>query len=155
MLEIGTKAEEFTLYDTDKKERKLSEFLTKGKRTILAFYPGAFTGVCDKEMCTFRDMFTDLQRLNANLVGISVDAPWAQKTFAEKYSLNFPLLCDFNLEVTRKFGVMWEGLGGVKGYESANRAVFVLDDQGRVLFTWAAPNPGVLPDFEAIKKSLA
>ena len=154
MLQVGAKAEEFTLYDSDKKERKLSEFLTKGRRTILAFYPGAFTGVCDKEMCTFRDMFTDLQRLNANLVGISVDAPWAQKTFAEKYNLNFPLLCDFNLAVTQKFGVMWKDLGGVKGYESANRAIFVLDDQAKVLYSWAAPNPGVLPDFEAIKKSL-
>jgi peroxiredoxin len=154
MLQAGAKAEEFTLYDSDKKERNLSEFLAKGKRTILAFYPGAFTGACDKEMCTFRDMFTDLQRLNANLVGISVDAPWAQKTFAEKYNLNFPLLCDFNLAVTQKFGVMWKDLGGVKGYESANRAIFVLDDQGKVLYSWAAPNPGVLPDFEAIKKSL-
>jgi len=154
MLQVGMKAEEFTLYDKDKKERKLSEFLTKGKRTILAFYPGAFTGVCDKEMCTFRDMFSDLERLNANLVGISVDGPWAQKAFAEKYELKFPLLCDFNLEVIQKFGVMWKGLGGVNGYESANRAIFVLDDGGRVLYSWAAPNPGVLPDFEEIKKNL-
>ena len=155
MLQVGMKAEEFTLYDADKKERKLSEFLTKGKRTILAFYPGAFTGVCDKEMCTFRDMFSDLQKLNANLVGISVDAPWAQKAFAEKYGLKFPLLCDFNLEVIQKFGVMWKGLGGVNGYESSNRAIFVLDDGGKVLYSWAAPNPGVLPDFEEIKKNLA
>ncbi len=154
MLQVGMKAEEFTLYDADKKERKLSEFLTKGKRTILAFYPGAFTGVCDKEMCTFRDMFSELERLNANLVGISVDAPWAQKAFVEKYGLKFPLLCDFNLAVIQKFGVMWKGLGGVNGYESSNRAVFVLDDGGKVLYSWAAPNPGVLPDFEEIKKNL-
>ena len=155
MLTVGAKAEGFTLYDADKKERSLSEFLTKGKRTILAFYPGAFTGVCDQEMCTFRDMFSDLQNLNANLVGVSVDAPWAQKAFAAKYSLTFPLLCDFNRDVVRKYGVVWKNLGGVKGYESANRAILVLDDGGTVLYSWVAPSPGVLPNFEEIKKNLA
>src|SRR5271169_2249287 len=116
MLQVGAIAEGFTLYDADKKERRLSEFLIKGKRTILAFYPGAFTGVCDQEMCTFRDMFSDLEKLNANLVGISVDAPWAQKAFAEKYGLKFPLLCDFKLEVIKRYGVTWKNLGGVNGY---------------------------------------
>jgi peroxiredoxin len=155
MLQAGTKAEPFTLYDENKKERSLSEFLVKGKRTIVAFYPGAFTGVCDTEMCTFRDMFSDLQKLNANLVGISVDAPWAQKAFSEKYGLKFPLLCDFKREVTRKYGVVWQDLAGVKGYECANRAIFILDDEGKITFSWLAPNPGVLPDFEAIKRNLA
>ena len=133
MLQVGAEAELFTLYDADKKERSLSEFLVKGKRTILAFYPGAFTGVCDTEMCTFRDMFSDLQKLNGNLVGISVDAPWSQKAFAEKYGLKFPLLCDFKREVTRRYGVVWQDLGGVKGYECANRAIFILDDSGKIL----------------------
>ena len=154
MLPVGAKAEGFTLYDADKKERNLSEFLVKGKRTILAFYPGAFTGVCDKEWCTLRDMFSDLERLDANVVGISVDAPWAQKAFVEKYNLNFPLLCDFNREVIRKFGVVWKNLGGVNGYECANRAILVLDGEGTIRYSWLAPNPGVLPDFEEIKKNL-
>ena len=93
--------------------------------------------------------------MNANLVGISVDAPLAQKAFAEKYDLKFPLLCDFKREVIRKYGVVWKNLGGVNGYEYANRAIFVLDDSGEVLYSWVAPNPGVLPDFEEIKKNLA
>jgi peroxiredoxin len=155
MPKVGTTAEGFTLYDADKKERKLSEFLTKGKRTILAFYPGAFTGVCTQEMCTFRDMFSDLEKMNANLVGISVDAPFAQKAFAEKYALNFPLLCDFKREVVQKYDVVWKSLGGVNGYDTSNRAVFILDDGGRVLYSWMAPNPGVLPNFEEIKTNLA
>lgn len=154
MPQVGSVAPSFTLYDADKKERKLSEFLSEGKKTILAFYPGAFTGTCTQEMCAFRDMFSDLQRMNANLVGISVDAPFAQKAFAERYGLSFPLLCDFKREVARNYGIVWNDLSGVRGYEAANRAVFVLDGTGRISYAWAAPNPGVLPDFDAIKKSL-
>ena len=154
MPEVGDKAPDFTLYDYDKKVHNLSEFLTKGKRTILAFYPGAFTGVCDQEMCAFRDMYGELQKMNGVLVGISVDAPWAQKGFAEKYGLVFPLLCDFKRETIQKYGVVWKNLGGVEGYECANRAIFVTDDSGKILFKWVAENPGKLPDFEAIKKAL-
>jgi peroxiredoxin len=155
MPQVGSAAPGFTLYDADKKERGLSEFLNRGKRTILAFYPGAFTGTCTQEMCTFRDMFPDLTKMNGQLVGISVDAPFAQKAFADKNNLSFPLLCDFKREVIQSYGVVWKDLGGVKGYESANRVIFILDDTGKVVYTWAAPNPGVLPDFEEIKKNLA
>ncbi len=155
MLVAGSRVEDFTLYDAEKKERKLSEFLVKGRRTILAFFPGAFTGVCDKEMCTFRDMFTELEKMNANLVGVSVDAPFAQKAFVDKYGLTFPLLCDFSREVIQKYGLIWKDLGGVKGYDTSNRAIFVLDENGKVLYSWLAPSPGVLPDFEEIRRNLA
>ena len=154
MPEVGQAAADFRLFDMAKKERGLSEFLVKGHRTIIAFFPGAFTGVCDKEFCAFRDMFDELKKLNGELVGVSVDAPWASKAFAEKYGFTFTLLCDFTREVVRKYDVVWNDLGGVKGYVVANRAIFVLDDEGRVLYKWVAPNPGVLPDFEAIKKAL-
>jgi glutaredoxin-dependent peroxiredoxin len=151
---VGEKAPDFTLYDADRKLRKLSEFLVKGKRTVMAFFPGAFTGVCTQEFCTFRDMYPELEKLNGMVVGISVDAPFAQKAFAEKHSLTMPLLCDFKREVIRKYDVVWKNLGGVEGYDSANRAIFVVDDAGKVLFRWVAENPGKLPDFEAIKKAL-
>jgi len=154
MPRIGEKVPDFALYDYDKKVRKLSEFLVKGKKTILAFFPGAFTGTCTKEMCAFRDMYGELEKLNGMVVGISVDAPFAQKAFAEKYSLTFPLLCDFKREVIVKYGVVWKNLGGVEGYDTANRAIFVLDDSGKVLFKWVAENPGTLPDFDAVKKTL-
>ena len=154
MTNVGDTAPDFALYDYDKKVRKLSEFLTKGKKTILAFFPGAFTGTCTQEMCTFRDMYADLEKLNGNVVGVSVDAPFAQKAFAEKYSLKFPLLCDFKREAVNMYGVGWKNLSGVEGYDSANRAIFVLDDSGRVQYKWVAESPGVLPDFEAIKKAL-
>jgi glutaredoxin-dependent peroxiredoxin len=152
--EVGDKAPDFSLYDYDRKVRRLSEFLVKGKKTILAFFPGAFTGACTKEMCTFRDMYGDLESLHGMVVGVSVDAPFAQKGFAERYNLTFPLLCDFKREVVPKYGVVWHNLSGVEGYECANRAIFILDETGRIQFKWVAPDPGTLPDFEAIKKAL-
>ncbi len=154
MPNIGEKAPDFVLYDSEKKQRKLSEFLTKGRKTILAFFPGAFTGVCTQEMCSFRDMHGELQKLNGVVVGVSVDAPFAQKAFVEKNGLTFPLLCDFKREVIQTYGVVWKNLGGVEGYVCANRAIFLLDDSGKVIFKWVADNPGQLPDFEAIKKAL-
>jgi peroxiredoxin len=105
-------------------------------------------------MCTFRDMFSDLEKMNGQLVAVSVDAPFAQKAFAEKYGLNFPLLCDFKREVVKNYGIVWNNLSGVNGYDSANRAIFILDDAGKITYSWIAPNPGVLPDFDAIKKNL-
>jgi peroxiredoxin len=154
MVAIGDRAPDFALYDYDKKVRKLSEFLTKGTKTILAFFPGAFTGTCTQEMCTFRDIYGELAKLDGMVVGVSVDAPFAQKAFAEKYNLTFPLLCDFRREVIKKYGVVWKNLGGVEGYDTANRAIFVLDDSGKVQYKWVAENPGTLPDFEEIKKAL-
>ncbi|QQG48387.1 MAG: redoxin domain-containing protein [archaeon] len=154
MPEVGDKAPDFTLYDHDRKLRQMSEFLAKDRRTILAFFPGAFTGVCDKEMCTFRDMYGDLEGLHGNVVGISVDAPFSNKAFAEKYSLTFPLLSDFKKETIQNYGVVWNNLAGVQGYVCANRAIFIVDDAAKVLFKWVAPNPGTLPDFEAVKKAL-
>jgi peroxiredoxin len=154
MLEVGDKAPEFALYDYNKKLRQSSEFLVKGHKTIFAFFPGAFTGACTQEMCTFRDMYGELEKMNGSVVGISVDAPFAQKAFAEKNGLAFPLLCDFQREVVRKYGVVWNKLGGVEGYVSANRAIFVVNDQGKILFKWVAPDPGTLPDFDAVKKAI-
>ncbi|MDV3278648.1 MAG: peroxiredoxin [Nitrososphaerales archaeon] len=148
---VGERAPEFTLYDADKKERKLSELLTKGRKTILAFFPGAFTGTCTTEMCTFRDMFDELQKLNAAVVGVSVNDPFSNKAFAEKNGLQFPLLCDFKREVTQSYGVLWNDLSGVKGYNVANRAIFVLNDKGNIVYSWVAPNPGTLPYFDEIK----
>jgi len=154
MPEVGDRAPDFALYDYNRKLRQMSEFNVEGHKTIFAFFPGAFTGVCDQEMCAFRDMYGELEKMNGGVVGISVDAPFAQKGFAEKYGLAFPLLCDFKREVIQNYGVVWNNLGGVQGYVCANRAIFVVDDAGKILFKWVAPNPGTLPDFEAVKKAL-
>lgn len=154
MPEVGDRAPDFLLYDTERKERKLSEFLKKGEKTILAFFPGAFTSVCTQELCTFRDMLSELQKLNAQVVAVSVDSPFSQKAFAEKYGLNFTLLSDFKREVIQEYGVTWNNLAGINGYVSANRAIFIIDRNGTIKYKWVAPNPGVLPDFEKIKDVL-
>jgi glutaredoxin-dependent peroxiredoxin len=154
MVKAGDSAPDFVLYDADRKERRLSELLTDGRKTILVFFPGAFTGVCTTEMCAFRDMYGELQKLNGAVVGISVNDPFANKAFAEKHGLQFPLLSDFNREVVQKYGILWKDLGGVKGYDAANRAVFVLDGNGKIAYAWVAPSLGTLPDFEEIKAVL-
>ena len=154
LLKAGDKAPDFTLYDADKKERSLSGLLTKGGKTVLAFFPGAFTGVCTTEMCTFRDMFDELQKMKGTVVGISVNDPFSNKAFAEKHNLQFTLLSDFKREVTQKYGVSWADLGGVKGYNVANRAIFVVNDSGSVVYSWVAPNPGTLPNFDEIRSAL-
>lgn len=154
MLKVGDKAPEFALHDTELKIRKESEFLAEGEKTIFAFFPGAFTGGCTTEMCTFRDMYQDLQKLNAKVVGISVDSPFSNKGFAEKHGITFPLLSDYKRETIKDYGVTWEGLAGLAGYESANRAVFVVDGSGKIAYEWVGENPGSLPDFDAIKKEL-
>ncbi|TAK60191.1 MAG: peroxiredoxin [Bacteroidetes bacterium] len=151
---VGEKAPNFTLIDTDRKERSLSEFL--GKKTVLAFYPGAFTGVCTKEMCTFRDSMANLNSLNAQIVGISVDSPFANKGFSDANKLNFPLLSDFTRNVSKVYCGVYEDFAGLKGYTASKRAIFVLDKDGVVKYSWVSEsNPGAEPPFDEINKALA
>ena len=150
---VGDKAPDFTLYDTEKKPRSLKEFL--GKKTVLAFYPGAFTGVCTKEMCTFRDSLTRFNALNAQVVGISVDAPFANKAFATQNNLQFPLLSDFNRTALKAYGIVHEGSSGLNGYSTSKRSVFVLDKDGIVRYAWISDNPGVEPNYDEVTKALS
>lgn len=152
-LTIGSKAPNFTLFDTDRKERALREFL--GKKTVLVFYPGAFTGICTKELCAFRDTMTNFNNMNAQVIGISVDGPFANKAFAENNQLTFPLLSDYTTEVSKKFGGVHEDFAGMKGYTAAKRAVFVLDKGGVVKYTWISDDPGIEPPYDEINKALA
>jgi len=151
-LKVGDKAADFTMYDTDKKERSLKEFA--GKKTVLAFYPGAFTGVCTREMCTFRDALANFNAVNAQVVGISVDSPFANKGFAAANNLNFPLLSDFSRSVSTVYTGLQKEFSGLKGYETAKRAVFVLDPQGTVRYAWITDNPGEEPDYNAVTKAV-
>jgi len=149
----GDKAPSFTLFDTDRKERSLSEFL--GKKTVLAFYPGAFTGVCTKEMCTLRDSIAELGKLNAQVVGISVDSPFANKGFKDTNRLDFPLLSDFSRSTSSAYVGLYDGFGGIPGYTAAKRAVIILDEKGVVTYLWVTENPGTEPDYAEVKKALA
>ena len=151
-ITVGTKAPDFKLVDTDKKERTLAEFLDQ--KTILAFYPGAFTGVCTKEFCALRDAMTNFNNMNAQVVGISVDSPFANKAFADVNKLTFPLLSDLSKEVSKKYCGLYEDFAGVKGYTASKRSVFVLDKAGVVKYSWVSENPGAEPPYEEINKAL-
>ena len=147
---IGESAPNFTLKNTEKSDVSLSDY--KGKTVILAFYPGAFTGVCDNEMCAFQDNFGKLSNSNAAVIGISVDSPWANAEFASKYNLEFELLSDIDREVVEAYDAKFVGLGGIEGYVSANRVIIIIDGEGIIKHRWVAENPGVEPDYDAIIK---
>ena len=152
-VEIGQKLDDFQLPDQDKNPRALKDLL--GKKTVVAFFPGAFTGGCTKEMCTFRDSMRDLNELNANVVAISVNDPWSNKGFATANNLQFPLLSDYTRETVTKLNIFHNDFGGLKGYTAAKRSVFILDDKGIVRYKWISEDPGKQPDYEEIKKELA
>lgn len=151
VLRLGQKAPEFSLPDADKKMRFLSEF-TKQGTVILAFFPFAFSGTCDKEMCMFRDGFGSLQQAGAQLVGVSVDSSFALKAFAQTYNLQFPLLSDFNKKVAKLYGVLqdpWVGFG-YKGV--AKRAVMVVDRRGMLRYKWVTDVPSDEPPYTEVTK---
>jgi len=152
-VEVGHKPPDFQLPDQNMKQRTLSDFL--GKKTVLAFFPGAFTSVCTKEMCTFRDSMQVLNSLNAQVVGISVNDPFTNKAFAEANKLRFPILSDYTRDTIRKFSVFHEDFAGLKGYIAAKRSVFVLDSNGTVRYKWVSEDPGKQPDYGEVKNVLA
>ena len=152
-VEVGQTAPEFSLYDQDRKERSLDEF--KGKNVVLAFYPGAFTGTCTTEMCALRDRIDQFNSLNAQVLGISVDPPFAQKAWADANNLNFPILSDFNRQVVNQYDVALPNLAGLQGYTAADRAVFVVDKEGVLRYKWVAPSPVDEPDYEELRQTLA
>ena len=152
MLNVNDVAPDFTLKNTNKEDVSLSQF--NDKTVVLAFYPGAYTGVCDTEMCTLQDNLKAFDELEATVLGISVDSPWANGGFSKQYNLEFELLSDFNREVIKSYDVVFEGLGGIEGYTCANRAVYIVQD-GVIKYAWeASPNPGVEPDYDEIKNTL-
>jgi len=152
MVEIGQTAPDVELVDTERKAVKISEL--KGKTTVLAFYPGAFTGVCTKEMCTFRDSLSKFNDLNANIIGISVDPPFSNKAFKDANKLNFTILSDYNRTAVKAFGIAHDDFAGLKGYTSAKRSVFILDNGGVIRYKWVSDNPGVEPNYEQISKEI-
>ena len=153
MPEVGEKAPDFTLPDQDLKQRSLSEF--RGRKVVLAFYPGAFTSVCTKEMCSLRDSMSRFNELDAVVLGISVNDPFTQKAFAEANKLNFPLLSDYNREVIRKYGVYHENFVNLKGYTAAKRAVFIIDREGVIKYKWVSDDPLKEPDYDEIIRELS
>lgn len=143
----------FTLFDASRKAVSLSDFA--GKTVVLAFFPAVFTGVCTKEMCTFRDSLSAYNQIGAAVLGICVDAPFANAAFAEKNALNFPILSDYERKVTRAYEVALDDFAGLAGYTASKRAVFVIDKSGTIRYRWVAENPGLEPDYNEVKAAVA
>lgn len=152
-VSVGQKAPNFTLPDITKKMVSLSDF--SGKKVVLLFYPGAFTGVCEKEMCTFRDSLTEFNSFNAQVIGISVDSPFANKGFAEKNGITFPLLSDYTKSVAEQYCGLFQNFAGLTGLTVSNRAVFVINEQGTVTYRWIGESPGLEPPYDEVKKATA
>lgn len=150
-LQIGDKAPDFNLYSSDLTEVSLAAF--KGKKVIIHFFPMAFTGTCTEQLCTMRDNFSFYEGINAQVIGISVDSPFSLAKFKEAQNYQFPLLSDFNKEVSVAYDAFYdEFVFGLKGV--SKRAAFVVDEEGKIIYAEVLENAGDLPDFKAINDTL-
>ena len=147
MVNVGDAAPDFTLKAHDKSEVTLSSF--SGSRVILSFYPAAFTGVCQSQVCTINDQQQALTSANCVVLGISVDAPFSNNAFRDANDIDYPLLSDVHRDVIESYGVTFENFV-IDGYTVAQRSVFVVEADGTIGYAWYAENPGVEPDYEAL-----
>jgi peroxiredoxin len=149
--DVGSKAPDFTLMNQDRQPVTLSA--QRGHPVVLAFFPAAFSSVCQKELCTFRDSMATLNSAKAEVFGISVDTFFALKAFQDREKLNFSLLSDFNKQVIRDYGVFNEDMIGLKGI--AKRAVFVLDKDGVIRHREVLEDARNEPDYQKVFGALA
>ncbi len=148
---VGQKAPDFGLFDTDKKKISLSDY--QGKNVVILFFPMAFTSVCTTELCNVRDNISFYNNTNAEVLGISVDSPFTLAKFKEDQHLNFPLLSDFNKEVSEQYGALYENfVFDMKGV--SKRAAFVIDKEGTIRYAEVLENAGEVPNFQAIQETL-
>jgi peroxiredoxin len=149
--DIGSIAPDFTLVNQDREPVTLSQL--RGRPVVLAFFPAAFSSVCTKELCTFRDGMSGLEKAKAQVFGISVDSFFALKAFHDQQGFKFALLSDFNKQVIRDYGVFNEDMIGLKGI--AKRAVFVLDAHGVVRYREVLEDARNEPDYQKVYDTLA
>lgn len=150
-IKTGTIAPGFTLYSSDKSKVSLNDF--KDKNVLLLFFPLAFTGTCTKELCGVRDNISMYNNSNAQVLAISVDSIYTLAKYKEEQHLNFPLLSDFNKDVSEIYGSLYPVFGfEMKGV--SKRSAFVIDKEGIVQYAEVLENAGEIPDFSAIEKTL-
>lgn len=147
-LNVGAAAPDFSLLDATMNTVSLSSL--KGKSVVVAFYPAAFTGVCANEVCAIQDNLAKLNAVNATVVGISADTPFANNAFGVANSISFPLLSDLDLATITAYDVRFNDFAGIKGLTRSARAVFVVDPAGVISYVEVTENPGVEPDYAAL-----
>ena len=149
---VGEAAPDFTLYNTEKKQVSLHDF--RGSNVLLLFFPLAFTSTCTAELCSVRDNIGFYNNSHAQVLAISVDSLYTLAKYKAEQGLNFPLLSDFNKEVSKAYGSLYETFGlGMKGV--SKRSAFVIDKQGIMRYSEVLENAGEVPDFEAIQRTLS
>ena len=149
-LSAGMDAPDFTLVDQDNIKRSLSDF--KGEWVVLYFYPKDDTPGCTTEACSFRDNIEIMNKLNTNILGVSVDSQESHKDFSEKYSLPFPLLADISGEVAKKY----DSYGSFVGFKYASRHTFIINPSGKIHKVYKKVNPSrhAAEIIEELKKNI-
>jgi peroxiredoxin len=151
-ISVGQKAPDFSLYSSEKHKVSLSDF--KGRNVLLLFFPQAFTGVCTQELCAVRDNMHKYTSLKADVLGISVDSVFTLAKYKEEQQYNFPLLSDFNKEVSHTYGSLYQDwILDMKGV--SKRSAFLVDKDGVIQYAEVLENPGEQPDFKAIDSTLS
>jgi len=153
MADVGSTAPNFNMYKSKSDRVELASY--RGRNVVLSFFPAAFTGVCTNQVCSFRDALAGFNEMNADVLGICVDGPFTLAEFAKQNELTFPLLSDLQRTTIRDYDVYDGGFAHVEGYEAAKRSVFVIDAEGIIRYRWVAPNPGVEPDYDAVRDAVA
>lgn len=151
-LEIGDKAPNFELADTEMKMRTLDEF--KGKKVVLSFFVAASSPVCETELCTFRNSWDEISKTGAQVIAISNDGPFANKEFAAKHNLNFPVLADYKSKTIQDYDVLMKDLLHLKDYNAAKRSVFIINEDGTIGYKWVSDDPLKEPNYDEIKEYL-
>jgi glutaredoxin-dependent peroxiredoxin len=147
----GQAAPDFTLYNSEKQKVTLSAL--QGQNVLLLFFPLAFTSVCTAELCTVRDNMSWYNSINATVMGISVDALHSLRKYKEDQQFSFTLLSDFNKDVSRAYGSIYEMFGyNMKGV--SKRSAFVIDKEGIVRYAEVLENADQVPDFLKINQVL-
>ncbi|AHF99025.1 peroxiredoxin [Halostagnicola larsenii XH-48] len=156
MPETGDTAPDFTapLANGDIDSFTLSDRLTDDAPIVLAFFPGAFTGVCTTEMCTFQDRLSAFNDLDATVYGISVDSPFSLNEFRDQNDLEFDLLSDFEKEIIDDYGVRMD-FDDLGVYGVAKRSVFVINGDGEITYSWVTDDPGVEPEYAEVEDAVA
>jgi glutaredoxin-dependent peroxiredoxin len=150
MIKTGDDAPDATVFKYPRDPVRLADY--RGRTHVLLFFPLAFSSTCTQEMCLLAEDYSAYDNLGAEVIGLSVDSPYVNQKFAESCNAKFPILSDFNKEAAEAYGVLRPALGELRGV--SERAAFVIGSDGKVKYAWVGENPGMLPDFEAIKSAL-
>jgi len=150
MVTAGDSAPTFTatLGTSDHEDFDLADHVGDGP-VVLAFFPGAFTPPCTNEMVAFQERLDDFEDAGATLFGVSADSPFSQGAFREEHGIEFDLVSDMDGDTIEAYGLTMD-IPDLGLYGNANRAVFVIDDEGTVVFDWVADDPTNEPDYDAV-----